>query len=295
MSENNRIPKVSIGMPVYNGEKFIRKALDSLLAQTFTNFELIISDNASTDQTQKICKEYEAQDKRIRYVRQMKNLDPMWNFNFVLQQASGEYFMWAACDDIWGKPFIEECVNCLNNHADVGLAFGMFWVTSRMYPIVKMKRFPNMSFLCNDDPFIRVVKFIELEGVTHKANAIYGLWRKNIAKKTFAAFAGIDEKFVYLGLDIAQIVYLLTMKKCFQIPNVLFYKTYKRFPPGYWLNTFIRPYANWKRGGVSKDHRITNLQGHFELLRTALEQAGVWDSNYKNMLDANYERARKRI
>ncbi|WNC86000.1 glycosyltransferase family 2 protein [Thermosynechococcus sp. QKsg1] len=89
---------LSIGMPVYNGAKFIREALDSLLAQTFTDFELIISDNASTDETEAICREYAAKDKRIRYVRQAQNLGAAANFKYVLDEARGEYFMWAAAD-----------------------------------------------------------------------------------------------------------------------------------------------------------------------------------------------------
>jgi len=92
-------PKVSIGMPVYNGEPFIREALDSLLAQTFTDFELIISDNASTDGTEAICREYAARDARIRYVRQAENRGVGANFKFVLEEAVGGYFMWTAVDD----------------------------------------------------------------------------------------------------------------------------------------------------------------------------------------------------
>lgn len=101
------IPKISIGMPVYNGVKYIREALDSLLAQTFTDFELIISDNASTDATQSICEEYARRDPRIRYVRQAENKGALANFQFVLDQSRGEFFMWAAADDLWDRRWIE--------------------------------------------------------------------------------------------------------------------------------------------------------------------------------------------
>ena len=94
-------PTVSIGMPVYNGEKYIREALDSLLAQTFTDFELIISDNASTDDTGVICREYAARDPRVRYVRQSENRGAMANFQPVLDKARDEYFMWAAANNRW--------------------------------------------------------------------------------------------------------------------------------------------------------------------------------------------------
>lgn len=107
MNNGNKVPQVSIGMPVYNGEPYIREALDSLLAQTFTDFELIISDNASRDYTEAICKEYEAKDARIRYVRQAENIGAAANFQIVLSEAVGKHFMWAAADDFWGETWIE--------------------------------------------------------------------------------------------------------------------------------------------------------------------------------------------
>ena len=121
MNSNNQPPKVTIGIPVFNGEKFLRGCLDCFLAQTYTNFELIISDDASTDSTSKICNEYAEQDPRIKYIRHTKNLGmeseagftPLPNFNFVLNQASSPYFMWAGVDDKWEPEFIEKNVNVL--------------------------------------------------------------------------------------------------------------------------------------------------------------------------------------
>src|SRR5688572_4039391 len=91
-ARNNEPPKVSIGMPIYNGEKYIRRALDSLLDQTLTDFELIISDNASTDETRRICLEYASKDERIRYYRNDVTIEAVPNFNRVLNYASGQYF-----------------------------------------------------------------------------------------------------------------------------------------------------------------------------------------------------------
>ena len=116
-------PKVSIGMPVFNGGVTIRDALESLLAQTFTDFELIISDNGSTDDTEKICREYDAKDERIRYVRQPKNRGAAANWAFLLDQAVGEYFMWAAHDDLWDSSYIYELTSVLDADSSVGLAF----------------------------------------------------------------------------------------------------------------------------------------------------------------------------
>ncbi|UZR28728.1 glycosyltransferase family 2 protein [Methylococcus mesophilus] len=115
--------KVSIGMPVYNGEKFIREALESLLTQTFTDFELIISDNASTDGTEAICHEYAARDPRIRYIRQSENRGATANFQFVLDEAVGEYFMWAAADDRRNPEFLRLALSVFEDDDDCGLVF----------------------------------------------------------------------------------------------------------------------------------------------------------------------------
>lgn len=109
-------PKVTIGMPVYNAEKTIKKAITSLLAQTFRNFELIISDNASDDETANICKRFALKDRRVHYLRQSKNLGASANFNFLLSQIKGKYFMFAASDD-WRSPeFLEANVSALDSN-----------------------------------------------------------------------------------------------------------------------------------------------------------------------------------
>ncbi len=110
---NDEKPKVSIGLPVYNGGKFIRKRLETLLSQTFTDFELIISDNASTDSTSEICKKFEKKDKRIRYIRQESNMGAVWNFNFVLKEARCDYFVWASADDLWHTDFLKKNMGIL--------------------------------------------------------------------------------------------------------------------------------------------------------------------------------------
>ena len=109
-------PKVSIGMPVRNGAKTIEKAINSILAQTFKDFELIISDNASDDETANICQRFANKDARIYYIRQIKNIGLYGNFNFLLSNAKGKYFMWAAHDD-WRSPeFLEVNVSALESN-----------------------------------------------------------------------------------------------------------------------------------------------------------------------------------
>ncbi len=119
-------PRVSIGLPVYNAEEYLSFALDSLLQQTFTDFEIIISDNASTDRTGPICNDYVNRDSRIRYERNDNNLGAAANFNRVVDLARGEYFKWSAHDDIHLKVFLERCVHALDEHKDAVLSYGLY-------------------------------------------------------------------------------------------------------------------------------------------------------------------------
>jgi glycosyltransferase involved in cell wall biosynthesis len=117
-------PRVSIGLVVFNGERFLSSAIDSLLAQTFSDFELLISDNGSTDGTQGIAGAAAARDERIRYVRHSRNRGLAWNLNFVVGQARGEFFMWAGHDDLHEPEFIERCVGVLVDNPGVVYAYG---------------------------------------------------------------------------------------------------------------------------------------------------------------------------
>ena len=107
------VPLLSIGLFVYNGERFLGETLASLLAQTFRDFELIISDNGSTDSTQQICERYAATDSRIRYYRAETNMGAGWNIRRVFSLATGKYFKWAACDDLYEPVFLARCVAAL--------------------------------------------------------------------------------------------------------------------------------------------------------------------------------------
>ena len=112
-------PRVSLGMPVYNGEAFLSAALDALLAQTFADFELVISDNASTDATQAICEDYAARDRRIRYHRLERNLGAVPNFNRVFELSTAPLFKWSAHDDLCEPTYLEKAVALMDARPDV--------------------------------------------------------------------------------------------------------------------------------------------------------------------------------
>jgi glycosyltransferase involved in cell wall biosynthesis len=118
----NTVPRLSVGLPVYNGANYLAESLDALLGQTYGDFELIIADNASTDSTADICHRYVKQDSRVRYVRQPRNVGLAPNHNFVLEQARGEYFKWASNDDLYASDLLERCVDALDKYPQVVLA-----------------------------------------------------------------------------------------------------------------------------------------------------------------------------
>jgi hypothetical protein len=115
--------RVSVGLPVYNGERYLECALNSLVAQSHADLEIIISDNASTDRTEEICRAFAAQDKRIRYIRQPENRGGAFNHTFVAEQATAPYFRWYSYDDWMGPECISEGVRVLDENQDVVLAW----------------------------------------------------------------------------------------------------------------------------------------------------------------------------
>ena len=120
------IPRVSIGLPVFNGEKFIDQSILSVLSQSFRDFEFIISDNGSEDRTEEICRFYAAKDLRIRYIRQEQNRGAAWNHNFVFQCSLGEYFKWQCHDDLCEPTLIEKCVAVLDREPSIVLCYSQF-------------------------------------------------------------------------------------------------------------------------------------------------------------------------
>jgi hypothetical protein len=109
---------VTVGLPVYNGARYLPDALDSLAAQTYADLEIVISDNGSTDETEEICRAFAARDERVRYIRRAENRGAAWNFNSVVAESSSPYFKWAAADDLLAPTCVERCVAVLDETDD---------------------------------------------------------------------------------------------------------------------------------------------------------------------------------
>lgn len=115
-------PRLTIGLPVYNGENFLAESIEALLGQTYGDFELVISDNASADSTPDICRGYAKQDPRIRYIRLPRNIGLMPNHKFVVRQAQGELFKMASHDDLYARDLLKRCVSALDEHPEAAVA-----------------------------------------------------------------------------------------------------------------------------------------------------------------------------
>jgi glycosyltransferase involved in cell wall biosynthesis len=121
---NLSLPKVTIGIPVYNGERYLARTIESILGQSFVDFELIIADNASTDGTQALCERFVAQDARVKYVRHVVNIGAPRNWNCLVHLAKGEYFKWASANDYVVSTMLARCVEAMSHDPGIVLCYG---------------------------------------------------------------------------------------------------------------------------------------------------------------------------
>jgi glycosyltransferase involved in cell wall biosynthesis len=218
----NKTPKVSIGMPVFNGGAYIRDALDSLLAQTFTDFELIISDNCSVDDTQHICEYYAELDPRIRYVRQSCNKGPVANFKFVLDEACADLFIWAAHDDLWAQDFLMDATTLLQEQ-NIKFVFPTFELRSIRLGIARKVESSLFEFIRLSDRRKRILHFMNLHYLSHSANIVYSLFRSEFLRNAWEV--------QNVGNDGA-LGNVILSQGCGALSNSLFSKRYKYAWPG---------------------------------------------------------------
>ena len=205
-------PLVAIGMPVYNGERYLSAALESLIRQEYKNFHLIISDNASTDDTYKICRQYAELDERIQCVHNESNIGSVGNFNQVLSLSTGDYFMWAACDDIWEPNYLKELVSQMLADRKAVLAFCLFDNVDEKDAGFKI--YPKVETLFNvSNRIVRANRFLWFPEREGSANLIYGLMKTSIVKEMGGLMVygrgdyGIDNLFVFRLALLGEFVY----------------------------------------------------------------------------------------
>ncbi len=249
--QQESLPLVSIGMPVYNGEEYICDALNSLLDQIFFNFELIISDNASNDKTESICREYAQRDARIIYFRQKENLGAAANFQFVLDHAHTSLFMWAAYDDVWANNYLMDATALLGDK-NIAFVFPTFSVRSIKLNIGKKFDGEIFGFINSMDRKQRVLHFLALHHDSHKCNIVYSLFRTEFLRTAL--------KIQDIGNDGALGAVILGLGRGKMLSGALFGKRYPRLWPGALSVFFAWFYKNRsKEFELAKDAALNRL------------------------------------
>lgn len=212
---NNNRPRISIGMPVYNGEPYLKDAINSILNQTFEDFELIISDNGSTDRTEEICRTIASQDQRVRYYRNEQNLGAGWNFNRVVDLATGEYFRWACHDDICAPNLLEQSINVLDANPSVILCYPKTIIINEHGQ--EVEKYVDGFHLRSQKPYERFAQYHGLIRYGHGCHPLFGLIRTNILRQTACIGA-------YPSSDLILLGELTLYGEFYEIPDYLFYK-----------------------------------------------------------------------
>ena len=235
---NRAKPRVSIGIPVFNGEKYIAETLDSILSQTYENFELIISDNASTDNTKKICLEYSNSDNRVHYHHNEKNIGGPNNYNRVFALSSSEYFKWAAYDDVLAPEYLKKCVAVLDNDASI---IGCHCRTGRIDQNGTFLGYYNKDLLKKIDSPKPHERFRDLIGLYYTTTPFHAVYRTNLFKRS-------QRHGSYIGADRNLVAELSLMGRIYEIPECLFF--WREHPASYTSKFY----------GINRENTLNRLQ-----------------------------------
>jgi glycosyltransferase involved in cell wall biosynthesis len=232
-------PDISIGLPVFNGGRHLKSALSSLLSQDHHSYEIVISDNASNDETEEICRYFAANDSRIRYFRQPTNVGAPLNFEFVLQNASGKFFMWAAHDDLWSTSFLSEAFALLSS-PEIDFVFPSYELRSINLPLRRKVSGSIFDFVSSSEARTRVLRYLSLHHSSHKCNIVYSLFRKDFIEKVYALQDITND-----GLMGALI---LSFGRGVMTKNLSFSKRYSFVWPGFFdpISYLMRPVSSSK-------------------------------------------------
>ena len=210
------MPRVSIGLPVYNGEKYLQTAVEAILSQTLSDLELIVSDNASTDRTGELCKSFAARDPRVSYYRNPVNVGAGKNYNRVFELARGTYFKWAAHDDVCAPRFLEECVAALDRDPSIVLAYPQMVdidESGNVLGIRNISHIPRSERGASPRPYQRFRRLIRTD---YTVEEIFGVVRTDVLRRTRLIQS-------YTDSDRTLLAELGLLGRFTEIPEVLFY------------------------------------------------------------------------
>jgi glycosyltransferase involved in cell wall biosynthesis len=258
-AENCKAPSVSVGLPVFNGADYVAEAIASILGQTYRDFELLIQDNASTDGTESICREFARKDHRVNYVRNPQNVGAIPNFNLVFERARGRYFKWAAHDDVCAPTFLERCVAVLDAEPTVVLCSGQTQlINDDGSPVT---RHPVHGYYVTRhgapvgviDPEHRaeggapVKRFWDILVRTMRTFEIFGLIRSDVLRRT-----GLHAN--YYGSDKVLLAEISLYGRFRLLPDVLLYR---RCHPSQSSLLTVSSKRLWSGGGVRRQNWLS--------------------------------------
>jgi len=239
----NAHPPVTVGLPVYNGERYITTALDSMLGQTFADFELVISDNASTDSTEEICREYATRDCRIRYMRSKENLGANRNFNGIAEVARGEFLKWCTADDFWAPRMLEKAFEIAVDDPTIVLCYPKTVICDA--DGVPREAYEDHLHLMQESPADRFIALNHRIGLCHQH---LGLIRRKLLLKTGML---LD----HFGSDLNLLAELTLYGKYYEIPERLYFR--RMHPES----------SSWERRSVERQKAFTDPQRRLQIRR----------------------------
>ena len=250
-------PRVCLALPVYNGEPYLTETIRSCLSQDYDNFQLLITDNASTDQTENICREFAKADKRVVYIRNERNLGAGPNYNLGFNLTTGKYFKWCASDDLLSPNYVSACVAVLEANEDAVLAYGYTQtidVGGRPIPLVGrgMKEQTGSDGLArrfHKDLYDRASNF-----------EIFGVFRRSALERT-----GLHR--LYYGSDVTLVTETTLLGRFTYVPTATFYN---REHPQRSINIDRNLRPTWQHSDAHGKMRPENLERFKHLVDIAL-------------------------
>jgi glycosyltransferase involved in cell wall biosynthesis len=230
-------PLITIGLPVYNSERYLRQSLDSLLAQTHSDFVLVISDNASTDGTAQICREYAAADPRIKYFRNATNIGNPRNFNRVFELSTTRYLKWSTADDFWEASFLERALDVMEHDSTVALCYPQAVLVDAHGG--NPTNYEDVLHLVQENPADRFLALIASIKLAHQH---LGLIRMSHLRRTHLLGT-------HVASDINLLAELTLYGKFFELPHHLFFRR------------FHEDSGSWKRGDLDHEAKRYHAAG----------------------------------
>ena len=242
-------PLVTIGLPVYNSERYVRQSLDSLLAQTYRDFTLLINDNASTDGTPAILEEYAAKDPRVKWFRNETNIGNPRNFNRVFELTTTPYLKWSTADDLWEPTFLERAIDVMERDPTVALCYPKTYIVdaegANPTPV------EDNLHLMQPDPADRFIGLLTNIGLAHQH---LGVTRASCLRRTHLLG-------VHVASDVNLLAELTLYGKFYELPDRLFYRRFHK-TSGSWKRADPAHQAKHYHGTIRRDTKMTTWRCH---------------------------------